>query len=577
MSKIKYNKSGKLIMGINGWLSGSHDASVALIEVTKTTCNILTCIEEEKVVGIKGEYDKFPIHAIQDALNMYSIGAKDIDEVVFGWDYPQLYNDLKMEWPFENDQQILNILFNGDSCYEHIKITFIPHHLSHAASSYRTSGFDTTLSIVMDGNGEHESFSVWKGQDDELIQLHNSSIESSFGFVFEAANVAMSFRTNESGKTMGLAAYGKPIYFEQIMNLFENDSMEVSDKFKKMYSRYKRFSDQQSLLFFQSNAIKTWITLYQNMFGIGIRTAKVNSFYEYEDKYKDLASTIQRVLENKITSEVKKWINITGINNVCMSGGVGLNCTMNGKILALDDVKSFYSHPAAGDSGVALGCALERAHRMGYCSRIKKAFSPYLGTQIDNSDIIKYCKLNGIKYRLLNDASKEIVSRLCNGETIAVFQGRNEWGPRALGARSILSLPVEGKLDFINAKVKERELGRPLGPSMLQSDAQILNSSFKTYGKYMNIAYTAEHHNKEYASILHKDLTYRPQFVDESMNEVYHHQLSELKLVQGSSIVINTSFNHTTPIVYNVHQAVQFYNTKEITMLAFNNEILLEK
>lgn len=577
MKKLNYVKKGHLILGVNGWLEGSHDASAALVEVTENSCRIIAALEEEKVRGIKGLYDCFPTEAIKNILEMCELQPEDIDEVTFGWDYPTYYKQLNLEWPYKDDREIISQIFDKQDIKKEISVTFINHHLAHAASSYRTSQFNHALNFVIDGNGENESCTVWLGQNDTLEQLATYSVESSFGFLYEAVNLVQGFRNNESGKTMGLAAYGKPEFLDQIKGMYEEDSLEIGSKFKEKYNQVQRFNKTKGILAYQDDVIKTWLMILKDELNLSKNTKKPGSFYDIEEQYKNLAATVQKCLEDKMLNEVSKWVRKLGINKVCISGGVGLNCTENGKILGLQEVDEIFVNPAAGDAGVSLGSALERAHQLGYCSRIQEEFSPYLGVEVSNEEVMEYLQEHGIGYEQVEGAEAFIVDTLMQGKTLAVFQERNEWGPRALGARSIISLPTAGKLDFINQQVKERELGRPLGPSMLQVDSCKLKDHMKVYGKYMNIAYTAEYEDETFASILHCDKTYRPQFVDAGMNKAYASQLQTLKDKTGNSIVINTSFNHTTPIIYHIEQAIEFLAHKEISAVVFNNQIIVRK
>lgn len=575
MKSYDYKKNGLLILGINGWVHGSHDMSAALIEVNNNECKILGCLEEEKVVGKKNIYDRFPVSSIKSLLKMYNLEPEDIDQIAVGWNYPKLYDDLSLAWPFANDEEIIQLLF-GRKVNKLIPVTYIDHHKAHAASAYRASQFDCALCFVIDGNGERESYSVWRCEGDNISCVSSSDSESSLGFLFEATNLLIGFNNTDSGKTMGLAAYGAPVFGEVIKSYFD-ENISANGKFRDLYNKFRRFETPQNIMSFQMTGIRTWLSIFTNSLNIEQNIKEVDSFYDCEEKYKNVAASVQKVLEEKVLCEVQKWICVTGIHNICIAGGVGLNCTMNGKILQMPFVDDMFVQPASGDSGVALGAALERAYQLGRCSRIKGLFSPYLGSEIEDREVVLWCEQNGIDYIYRENAEDILVNSLCNNESIAVFQGRNEWGPRALGARSILSLPQEGKLDFINKKVKKRELGRPLGPSMLEEDAKILESNLKTYGRYMNIAYCTTKCNEKIASIIHVDGTYRPQFVNRKILDIYHNQLELLKKIYGNSIVINTSFNVDTPIIYNIKQAISFLEQREITKLFVNNRIIISK
>ena len=488
MKKINYKKNGHLILGINGWIEGGHDASATLVEVTDNSCKIIAALEEEKITGNKNAYDTLPIHAVKEILEMTSLSPDDIDDVTIGWNYPKLYNLLNKQFPFSNDKELLNLIFMGKLNKKEIPVTYIEHHLSHAASAYRVSNYDNALIVVIDGCGEEESFSIWVGTGESLKCLYKSPIYTSFGFLFEATNLLLGFKVNESGKTMGLAAFGKPTFKEVLMDSFENSNLNPSNNFMKLCKSTQRLTGINNISSFQNQdlMIKIWLMLFEEKMNLKILHSKPNSFYKYSEQYKNIAASSQSVLEEKVFFEIKKWLKKTGLHNVCIAGGVGLNCTNNGKVLLMDEIEQMFVQPAAGDAGVSLGSALQRAEQLGYKSMITHNFTPYLGIELDDCEIIDYLKENNVKFKCVSRAEKYIAEKIEKGDTIALFQGRNEWGPRALGNRSIISRPNNGKKDFINQKIKNRELGRPLAPSMLKDDFSVLNNNIKVFNRYMN-------------------------------------------------------------------------------------------
>lgn len=575
MKTRKYRKNGILILGISGWLERSHDASAVLIDVTKETCEIVGALEEEKVIGIKAAYDSLPQNSIKDLLAQNCLAPNDIDYIAFGWDYIEIYKSQNKKIPLTNSE-LTSLLFNASGVKD-IPIAYFKHHLCHAAASYYTSSFDKSIVVVADGNGEDEATSFWIGNENELKLIEKSNIKSSFGFLYEAMNIILGFNVNESGKTMGLAPFGNPyVYLDKINKFFKNGSTELNEKFDYYFNKINK--DLPSCCFYwQEMLIKTWLLIFSIELDIKRTKNKNNSFYEIDNKYKNLAATIQFVLEEKIKSKIAQIINQTNINNISISGGVGLNCTMNGKILDMPNVNNIFINPSAGDSGVSLGAALLLAKDLSYCCRINKPFNPYIGTEYEDSEIEKILKKENIKYYKNENASETMSRLLCSNKTISLFQGRNEWGPRALGNRTIASLPVKNRLNYINNSIKKRELGRPLGPSLLKEDSTLLNSSNKQYGKYMNIAYKSDIMLDHHQSIKHIDSSYRPQFVEEADNKIYYDQLMQLKHDYGDSIIINTSFNIQTPIVYTPIQALHCFKNAPIDALIFNNSIIIER
>lgn len=561
------------VLGINGWFEGSHDASAILVEFDKVNpAHIIAGLEEEKVLGQKGVFDVFPVQAVKQVMNISKLDPSSLSAVAIGWDYPLVYESLGKKFDFSGER-ILAELFPQQKL-KGIPVYFVNHHIAHANSAHYASGFSESLSLVIDGNGEQESTTLFHYSGNKRKKLQSFSPISSLGFLFEATNTMLGFRENESGKTMGLASYGTPKFSGRLIEYFDNN-LNPSEQLKKIYRMVGDISKTKLLMPYQELCIKMWRYIFEYDLGIKPISSKIESFYTCPGELRDLAASAQDVLERKVLKYIEKKICETDIHDITISGGVGLNCILNGKILGLEDIRNIFVQPAAGDSGVALGAALEYGFRNDLNCNITN-FTPYIGKAYSDDEIEEFLIKNNIQYKKCEDASFQISNYLKNNEVVAVFQGRNEWGPRALGNRSILSLPNSGKLDFINQHVKHRELGRPLAPSMLSEDLELLlESSPKSFGKYMNIAHKSFKSDEQYSSIIHIDGTFRPQCVLKEDNKTFHSELSKIKDQIGSSIIINTSFNADTPIIYSLEAAVKFLETRNIDKLVFNNKFIL--
>lgn len=564
------------VLGINGWFEGSHDASAILIEFKRNNpAKIIAGLEEEKVIGKKGLFDVFPKNAAKCVLDIAGIDPSELSAIAIGWDYPLVYKSVNKKFDVSSEK-IISQIFPTEAFLE-IPILYVNHHIAHANSAHFASNLNNSLSLVVDGNGELESSSLWRYEDGNRLFIDTFSPISSFGFLFEATNTMLGFRENESGKTMGLAGYGKPKYSTEILKYF-GDNLTPSKKLEKLYKKFAIAAGKTNLLMpYQEVCIKMWRYIFEYELGIKKSKSTLSSFYDFPDDLKNLASSVQDVLEKKILAYVHQKANELDMHNITVSGGVGLNCILNGKILELDSVENIFVQPAAGDSGVALGAAIEYGYQNNYNCNIE-SFSPYIGKEFKDEEIEEFLVSKNLSFKKIDDASEELSQDLKNNEVIAVFQGRNEWGPRALGNRTILSLPSEGKLDFINKNVKCRELGRPLAPSMISYDLNLLlTSDPKIFGKYMNVAHRASKISTDNSSIIHVDNTFRPQCVFENDNPIYYKQLQKVKEVTGSSILINTSFNADTPIIYNLESAIDFMKTRYIDKVIFNNKFIVSR
>ena len=579
MMNRPYKKKGKLVLGINGWFEQGHDAAAAIIDITEQECKILGALEEEKVTREKCAYDCLPLNALAELLKYLQLEVSDLDQVVFGWDYPLLYQQ-KNRFGCQDIAEIFQIKEKLFSNYKFDKpLSFVNHHLSHASSAYRTSPFQHALILVLDGQGEEESASIWIGKGDKLDLLRKFDINVSLGYLYEAVNETLGFRNHESGKTMGLAAYGEPTYTEELKGCFDfsDDGYSLGPSMKKYYQLGNRLSGND--LDEQKKCISMWSYFFYEKLKIKKRQDSIVSFYHVEKMYCDLAASVQKLLEDTAVKLLDFAIKQTGIHDICIGGGVGLNCKMNGVILSQEFVHQLYVHPASNDAGVSLGAALEWAYKNDLSSRPcdYAEFSPYLGIEYSDEEIVKMLEQKGIPYEIVDNASKWIALQIANNHIVALFQGRNEWGPRALGNRTILAnAQKKENLDYINSKVKKRECGRPLGPSLLQEDGANLGGNFKVYGNYMNLAYYSKNKENHFPAVIHVDNTFRPQFVSKNSNLLYYQQLKEIQEHTDTSIVINTSFNLSTPIIYHIEDAIDYFLTERLNSLVFNNHIILE-
>ena len=573
----KYKPIGEIIVGINGWIEEGHDASATIIDANEHNCVILGALEEEKVTKNKCAYNTLPVKSLDALIKYLKIDANDIKKVVFGWNLPMLFKGENKLMEF-SDKQILRMLFPNDNI-ENKTVEYIDHHLAHAACAFRTSDFKKAIVLILDGQGENESGSVWIGENDSLQRIKTIDIYSSFGYLYEAVNEILGFKANESGKTMGLAAYGTDQYLDRIKSCFHiQDSFCLNDNMEKYKAVAKRFSSKHMDL--QEVCIIMWKLFFAEKLGIKPLGEKITSFYDVEEKYRNLAASVQSFLEFAAMEILKPVIEETDIHNICVGGGVGLNCKMNGVLLAQDMVDGIYINPAANDAGVSMGAALEYAKQMELCSSVPFSGGAleYLGIEFEDSYIIKKIEEYGMNYDVYDNAEQIIADEVDKGGIVALFQGRNEWGPRALGNRSIIaSAASKTMLDYINSEIKKRELGRPLGPTILFDNDEFYGMKGKKSAKYMNIAFHAKADMGKYAAVVHCDNTYRPQFLEKGNNSVYYGQIRKIKETSGETAIINTSFNIETPIIYSVDDAIIAFSKSKLTCLVFNNRIVLKK
>ena len=584
------------ILGISCYY---HDSAAALIE----DGNILSAVQEERFSRIKND-SRFPIESVNYILNENNLKLSEIDHIVFYEkpftkfsrlletnlaNVPKGFQIFKKSIPIwvkeklfqkrELELELLKIdkLFNKD-------ILFSDHHLSHAASAFYPSSFEKSLILTFDAVGEYTTTSIAIGDQNQIEFKKVISYPHSIGMLYSAFTMYCGFKVNEGEyKLMGLAPYGEPKYAdiikEKLINLKEDGSFSLN-------MNYFGFSNSLSMI----------NKKFENLFG-----QKCRKNFEQIDKFHmDIASSIQKVTEEIIINICRIYSKEFKLKNLCMAGGVALNCVANGKIAQLEIFDDIYVQPAAGDAGGALGSALAVWHIMLKNKRIIKKDSmqsSLLGPSFSNSKI-KTCLDNlGAKYEELNDQElfKSVAEIINSGFLVGWFQGKTEYGPRALGNRSILADPR--KIDMqktINSKIKFREGFRPFAPAILEDhinkfftpavvnpfmlfvlkfkDEYILNQKevIESEGfKKLNVKKSI------FPSITHVDFSARVQSVSEKTNPTFYKLLKSFYDLTKCPMLINTSFNiNNEPIVNTVVDAYKCFLTTDLDYLVCGNFIL---
>jgi carbamoyltransferase len=562
------SKNSSIILGVNGWYQNSHDASIAIVEVAGDSVNVLVALEEERVTRNKHAFDTLPTESLEEALDYINLNHTDIDHIVFGWDL----HVIDHKFDADSEKQLIKDLFKINSINSYPSISYIPHHKAHAASVAFTSEVNRAIILVLDGQGESCSSSAWLYESNKLTEIANSDIFSSLGYLYDAVSSYVGFTILDAGKTMGLAAYGEPVYADALLKLFnyENGKIIVNSSIKILAKELDLgIYDKQIPI------VRVWRYIIKKITKFNPNTEKVINFRKVDKRYANLAASVQKVVEiitNKLISYYTAKHNCI---DVCLSGGLALNCKSNGVQLSSLQLTSLYIQPAAGDAGVSLGAALAYCSD-NYCFKpLKKAFLPFLGTSYTDNYIIEALKyFPQLKYSIEDDAVSVIASLISKNMVVGLFNGRCEWGPRALGNRSIVCRADDKEnIDYINKKVKHRELGRPLGPSLTDVAAAAELGKIVEKSYYMTVA----HYIKDSDTIRtsHIDSTIRPQIVTEEMNMEYYRLLVELRNTYSIQAVINTSFNDCTPIVHRPEEAIQLLLKKQISAICFNSSIVV--
>lgn len=570
------------ILGISCYY---HDSAAVLIKDGK----IIAAVEEERFSRKKHD-SGFPKNAIDFCLKEACITSANLDYVVF-YEKPFrkfhriLISDLstfpRSAFAFREAMRIWMTkklwIKSEIASYLNIseeKILFSKHHLSHAASCYYPSPFDKAAILTVDGVGEWATASYGTGIGNK-IKIHKEIYyPQSIGLLYSVFTAFLGFEVNEGEwKVMGLAPYGKPKYADKIWKVVHANS-DGSFSLDFSYFSYQ-YSDKTA-----------YSNKFIDLFGKPVPPEKSHIISE---RNADLAASIQKVTEELLLNMAKFIKKDTGMENLCLAGGVALNSVANYRILKSSGFKNIYVQPAAGDSGGALGAALYVYHHVLGNNKRSIQNTAYFGQQFDNLTIEKFLNENSIKYKKLSDDKliDYVSTQITKGKVIGWFQGRFEWGPRALGHRSILADPRNPKMkDIINAKVKFRESFRPFAPSVLADqankifDLSITNDQRLTTKDHLPLRFmlyvvpVKPDWRKKVPAINHADNTARPQLVYKQENPLYYSLIEAFYKKTGVPLILNTSFNlKGEPIVSSPQDAYSTFMRSGIDILVMGNYI----
>ena len=591
------------ILGISSFY---HDSAATLIQDGK----IIAAAQEERFSRIKHD-ERFPKNAINYVLQEGNIKLSQVDYVVF-FEKPFLKFERLLEtylafapkgfksfslampiWLREKLFQknfLFNLLQELDENFKDIKkIKFSEHHYSHAASAFYPSPFQEAIILTLDGVGEWATTTVAHGNGNSVKMIKEIHFPHSLGLLYSAFTYYTGFKVNSGEyKVMGLAPYGKPIYKDLILKNLIDLKEDGSFRLNMEYFNY-------------ATGLTMTNKKFDDLFGQPAREKEDELLTQF---HMDIASSVQSVTEEIVLRLVKDIAKEYQIKNLCMAGGVALNCVANGKILKNKIFDNIWIQPAAGDAGGSLGAALAYWHKeLDQKREIKSSDSmkgSYLGPRFENSIVEKELKSLNADFKeypeeqLLNIISTE----LSKEKTVGWFQGRMEFGPRALGARSILADPRSEKMQKeLNLKVKFRESFRPFAPSVLNED---MNDWFdlKDPSPYMlivanikkelQISMTREQENlfgidklnikrSKIPAVTHIDYTARVQTVHQETNPRYYKLIEKFKKITGCPILVNTSFNiRGEPIVCSIKDAFRCFMGTNLDILVVENFVLFK-
>lgn len=597
------------ILGVSSFY---HDSAAALI----VDGQIVAAAQEERFTRIKHDAG-FPHKAIEYVLGEAGLTLSQIDHLAF-YDKPFLKFERLLETyvanapkGFKSFQMAIPVwirekLFQKDLMLKELKefdatakrsfrdkILFCEHHMSHAASAYYPSPFEEAVVLTLDGVGEWATTTVAIGKGKSLEMKKEIHFPHSLGLLYSAITYYTGFKVNSGEyKVMGLAPYGEPRFKDLILDKLVDLKPDGSFRLDQDYFNY-------------ATGLTMTNQKFADLFGRPVRAAEDDLLDQF---HMDMAASVQAVTEEIVLTMTRSLAEEYQIPNLCMAGGVALNCVANGKILRDGAFKNLWIQPAAGDAGGALGAAYAAYHQELDNARPAPAKSQrdamrgsYLGPEFQTADIEKRLTAVGAKFETLSedDMVERAAESLADSKAVGWFNGRMEFGPRALGGRSILGDPrSESMQKTLNLKVKFRESFRPFAPSVLREDvAEWFNLDGDS--PYMLLvdhvrdekcqAMSAEDEKlfgidklnvkrSDIPAITHVDYSARIQTVHEDTNPLYHRVISAFKARTGCPVVVNTSFNvRGEPIVCTPEDAFRCFMGTDMDVLVVGNTVLMKE
>jgi len=559
-------------MNVLGLSCFYHDSAAALLRDGR----IVAACQEERLSRKKHD-SGFPARAVKYVLKEAGLKPEELDAVGF-YDkpllkfermlstyvatFPRSFPSFRKAMPVWVKEKLwVPSLIRKELAPYKGPILFAEHHMSHAASCFLPSPFEESAILTVDGVGEWATASFGVGKGTDITLFKEIRFPHSLGLLYSAFTYYLGFKVNSAEyKVMGLAPYGKPVHFDRIMKEMVHLNEDGSFKLNMKYFSY-------------DHGLRMTNGAFDEFFGGPPRKPET---WMSEREF-DIAASVQKVCEEVVLAMTRYIQRETGLPNLCMAGGVALNCVANGRVIRETPFKNLFVQPAAGDAGGAVGVA----HYL-YNTLDKKPRGPawdhaYLGPEYKDPEIKEYLDATGARYTVLSDAelTRTTAQLLSEGNVIGWYQGRMEFGPRALGGRSILADPRDPKMrDTLNMKIKFREGFRPFAPSVLADKASEW-FEIDCESPYMLLVAQVREGKRTIPSVTHVDNSARLQTVTREQNPLYYALIEEFGRITGVPIVINTSFNvRGEPIVCTPHDAYLCFMRTNMDYLVVGHHLL---
>lgn len=548
-----------------------HDAAACLLDGGR----VVAAAQEERFTRKKHDWN-FPKNAIRYCLNAAEMKAEDLDAVGF-YDKPfikferilqtyiatwprGLVSFLKALPPWLKQKIWMSDLIQKGLPYSG-KIYFGEHHLSHAASAFYASGFEEAVILTADGVGEWATTSIARGRGLDLEMLEEICFPHSLGLLYSTFTAFLGFRVNSGEyKVMGLAPYGKPRFYDLILEKLMDLRPDGSFKLNQKYFTYTYGMAMSG-------------SRFEKLFGVSARNPEI----PLEPVHFDLAASIQKVCDEAMLRMARHAYEISQSSRLCLAGGVALNCVSNGRILREGPFKEIFIQPAAGDAGGAYGVASFISHALYREPRTPRWEHVFWGQEYEDEEIRRVLDEGDAVYERLerSELLTQIARRIAEGKVIGWVQGRMEFGPRALGHRSILADPRDpGMKDALNLKIKFRETFRPFAPAVMEEECPHY-FHLDRESPYMLLVAQTHEDRRVIPSVTHVDGSARIQTINKNQDGLFYDLIREFQRVTDVPVLINTSFNvRGEPIVCTPQDAWRCFMRTKMDCLVIGPYVL---
>ena len=565
-----------IILGINAYHA---DSSASLLINGKIIC----ATEEERFTRIK-HWAGLPLQSIEFCLEYAKISIDQVDSICIGRD-PKSKILNKILYSIKNftsaKEMLVQRLSNRTDLNDfnqiiknHFgycpKVHFIEHHRAHLASAFFSSPFNKSTIVSIDGSGDFSTVMIAKGENSKIEVLDSQDFPVSLGILYTAFTQFLGFPYyGDEYKVMGLSPYGNPVYLKELRSIVWSGKKSIIDWDKRF------FNLKNGAISYENNqpvAPEIFSSHFEKLFG-----KKREKSEPINQRHKDIACSLQRRTEEIIFEILEKAFSLGDSKNICIAGGVAQNSVANGKIITSTSFEKMYIPSAGHDAGISMGAAQYHYFHNMKNKRLDALYDANLGIEFSNSQIETFLLSKNLKYKNLDDKKlfSYIANLISNEKVVGFFDGQAEFGPRALGSRSILADPRnQNAQKLLNEKIKKRESFRPFAPSILEEFGNDFFENYQFTPFMERVLPIKKNKRKLIPAVTHVDGSGRLQSVSKKLRPRYHALINEFYKITGIPILINTSFNENEPVVNKPEEALDCFLRTNLDVLVLGNYVL---